>query len=858
MGHADATTAEELPAGHEAEGATKKATAESTSGAPTGSKRPFLLLTAAVVSVASLFGPLSASGLWDPHELKVADLARRIALNLLGGPQSLALQDAVNSVPTLGELARGQLPFTSVALGFRLFGLHEWAGRLPLAVWGLVGIVATYALVARLADRAAGAFSALALATMPLYFLHSRTILGDIVTMAAMAVAVCGLGLAVFDRSDEGRAPVRRGLWALLGLVGLAAGFGSRGALIGVAVPALGVGLSWTVVRLALPRAGDRLSAAVGILSFAVGAVALVLGLRALGAAEDAPSKFSMWVGAPINPPRQMPTFDEVIHYLGHGLFPWSAVVPFAVGRLLRAPSDTSPGALERGTALRVMLLVVSAAAFGMYGWMAKSVGPLPFGGVFALAAIAGVAFSEFEKDAPGSRALAMGVAALAILFFEDFREIPEKGLSAFVVEGARFPDSFKELGTKILKLGTLSFVAVFFVAFMDKDGEGKPRFVKDEYLGYWRTLRSLWNGNLWFSMLVSEAALIGYALLSFLSHNKFHWKQFEGMSPVARTVAQTGWLVVPIVLLLLPPLAMIGRDVARAVLDFLPVRRAMVALLSVVAFGAVLSFGYYPALAAQISPKEVFEAYENLGKDERLALLGVGSGSASYYAGRDVPTFNNAPSAFEWLMQGDERRWLVTRASDLPQLNSMYRGRVKPARNLPVLDARSSEIMLVSNRLEAGEKNDNPFNAWILDAAPSPSHRVDGNFGNQLDNLGWDVTTTDGQVVDSVVPGKAYQFRIYYKVVAPISGNWETFIHIDGFQRRYNGDHPTLEGKYPLHLWRVGDYVADIHEFTLEPNFTPGDYSVFYGLFIGSRRLEVKKGPQNDNRLEAGRLRVR
>ena len=51
---------------------------------------------------------------------------------------------------------------------------------------------------------------------------------------------------------------------------------------------------------------------------------------------------------------------------------------------------------------------------------------------------------------------------------------------------------------------------------------------------------------------------------------------------------------------------------------------------------------------------------------------------------------------------------------------------------------------------------------------------------------------------------------------------------------------------------------MVDVFPFSLEPNFTPGDYEVFLGLFIGSRRLEVKRGRHNDNRLEAGRIRVR
>ena len=113
--------------------------------------------------------------------------------------QNLVIDGATNTVPTAGELGRGELPFTSVAFGLRLFGLSEWAGRLPMALWGLVGVVATYLFVARLVDRIAAAFSVVVLATMPLYFLGARTILGDIVTMAGLAVATAGLALAVFD-----------------------------------------------------------------------------------------------------------------------------------------------------------------------------------------------------------------------------------------------------------------------------------------------------------------------------------------------------------------------------------------------------------------------------------------------------------------------------------------------------------------------------------------------------------------------------------------------------------------------------------------------------------------------------------
>lgn len=839
----------------EADG-TGAAASASPRAASAGAERsrggPVLVAVAFLLLLASLFGPIAQSGIWDPFELRVAELSRRIALTLLGAG-GLAIEGSTNTVPTLGELSRGQLPFTSIALGFKLFGLHEWAGRLPLAIWGMVGALSTYALVSRLADRVAGAFAVLALGSMPLYFLHSRTMLGDIVTMSSLAMAAAGLGLATFDTEAS---TAKRVAWLVLGLAGLGAGFGARGLLIGVLPPALSVGVTWALVRSRLGR--DRLSDGVGVLAGVIGLAALVIGLRALGRAGAEPTQLSLALGAVVKPTKMLPTYDAVIHYLGHGLFPWSAVVPLAVGRLLSPPHGVSQGRVVPETALRLLSILVAAIAFGAHGAVAPTVGLLPYAAVCSLAVIAALALRDFDRGAPGSRALAMGVAALAILLYYDFKNFPEKGLSAFVVDDPRFPESFKESAHRLLKVSTLLVLGGFGAAFMERTEPRAQRFDREEYLAWPRALRTLWSGNLWFTFLVAEAALVGYAALTWLSQRHFHWKQFETAGEMARQLATWGYVALP-ALVVLPTLGLLARDVVRELFLRVPVSRATVAACSVAASGAVLSLGYYPKLAAQISPKEVFDAYRKHARPgEGLGIVGVGTGAAAYYAGRNVPTFDNASSAFNWLTEGTERRWLVVRSGDLPQVNSLHRGLPTAPGNVPVLDARSSEILLLSNQLRGGETNQNPFSAWVLDQPPNPTVRMDANLGGQLDVVGWEVTDLKGRPVDSVVPRKQFQFRIYYKVVAAISGNWETFIHIDGFQRRFNGDHQTLENKYAFHLWRVGDHMVDVFPFSLEPNFTPGDYEVFFGLFIGSRRLEVKKGRHNDNRLEAGRIRVR
>src|SRR5262245_4639355 len=120
----------------------------------------------AAAAGAVLFTMLGKSGIWDPYELDASDLARRIAIHRFGAPQ-LALNGANNTLPTLTDLKMGELPFTSMALAFRLFGLRDWSGRLPLALWGLAAIVVLYVFLARLVDRRAGVYGAIALLTMP-------------------------------------------------------------------------------------------------------------------------------------------------------------------------------------------------------------------------------------------------------------------------------------------------------------------------------------------------------------------------------------------------------------------------------------------------------------------------------------------------------------------------------------------------------------------------------------------------------------------------------------------------------------------------------------------------------------------
>jgi hypothetical protein len=904
---------------------------------------------AALLPLALFFAlpPLTQSGLWDPYELNVADLARRVALNLHGAA-SLALEGADNSLPHLNDLGRPQLPFTSIALGFKLFGLHEWAGRAPLALWGLLGVLATYASIARLVDKRAGLYSAVALTTMPLYFVQARTMLGDVVTMSSVALAFGGLAVATFDRDSDGPTPAKARLpWLLMALLGLAAGFESRGAMIGVGVPALGIGLAWALTWAAGGRKAEPFGDAVGLAALVLGAVGIGGGVSALG--NDHATDLSMWIGAMIKTPAKYPTFDYIIGHLGPALVPWSAFVPLAMGRLFIAPMGRTGSLLTRETYVRLAILMGAAVALVAHGWLASKTDLMAFSAPAILAAACGIAIRDFERGAHASVAVGVATGVLLGLFHHDFHELPEKAYQAFAVNGATFPESFKDHALLLWTLALVGFAGLAFLTWVERSSSRTP-FDPKEYLTILAALRDVWDGllALAFFAMVAGASLAGLAIwIGVKTHGKWMptlsqqirdgvlnawwitafvplvvifgiffacdlwlWafgrakplsvaSLTRGFEPFENLYAQlkgevqgqergvAALVIMPLMVLALPaglifaliqhgtrPLVAASLAIPSGVALFLVMgfigdvlkgSRAAFLAVSGALVGLILCFSYYPALANQLSPKEVFESYQKTHKaGEPLALFGVGGRTAAYYAGGQPLQLHDAPSAYQWLMVGGDnagdgqRRFIAMKAEELPKLNALYRERSQPRANLPVLDARSSQILLVASALGSNEKNQNPLNKILLSSPPKPQHKLEVNMEDKLLVLGYDVTDQTGKWVDVVAPGRAYRMRTYYKVLAPVTTEWEAFIHIDGFHRRHNGDHKPMEGKYPFALWQRDDLLVDDYEFKLEPNFSPGSYTVFFGLFVGDTRFKVKSGPSDgDNRINGGTLHV-
>ena len=109
-----------------------------------------------------------------------------------------------------------------VAASFSLFGFSEWAARLPAAICGLIGVLATYGLGRRLFGSTAALFGAVVLVTSGGWVLHSRTVVHDISLVAAVVLALWAFWAGYQDQGR--RATPWLLFWAFSGVAVLAKG----------------------------------------------------------------------------------------------------------------------------------------------------------------------------------------------------------------------------------------------------------------------------------------------------------------------------------------------------------------------------------------------------------------------------------------------------------------------------------------------------------------------------------------------------------------------------------------------------------------------------------------------------------
>ncbi len=276
------------------------------------------------------------------------------------------------------------------------------------------------------------------------------------------------------------------------------------------------------------------------------------------------------------------------------------------------------------------------------------------------------------------------------------------------------------------------------------------------------------------------------------------------------------------------------------------------------------------PALgmALTLAPLHTADVSAHLSRAEAVRRYGevaaAGEPLLAYKLGDDGDSFH-ASAAERVERMGELRRRLVgpgrvfalVRRVDLSSVDKHFR-RVAQ-RSLPVLDGRSSEVVLASNRLGAGEEDRSPLSAAVGSSPPARMGRTsEAVLEGGVSLLGADLSSAE------VAWGEGFELTLHFSVKDPPKRRWRVFVHMERGAHRVplgRTDHFPVGGLYGTHRWEAGEHIADTHTITV-PWFStpPGVYRLYAGLAQGRRRATVTPAGAHDgrDRVFVGEIRVK
>ena len=141
-------------------------------------------------------------GLWDCWEPHYAETARMMVVR----------GDWVHPYWSYAYfLSKPVLMFWYMAASMSVFGVNEWAIRLPFALHAVWMVWVVYFVVSRLFTRRAGLFAAIAVATTPLTVFLGRQAIVDIIVTSYITAGLGFFALAVFGSVQEREAADKEG-----------------------------------------------------------------------------------------------------------------------------------------------------------------------------------------------------------------------------------------------------------------------------------------------------------------------------------------------------------------------------------------------------------------------------------------------------------------------------------------------------------------------------------------------------------------------------------------------------------------------------------------------------------------------
>jgi hypothetical protein len=767
-------------------------------------------------SVVLCLPRLARFGFWDPWELRLAEQARDVAAS--GHLFDATADGRYPGVRPLGTILS--------AIGIALFGPSEVGARVFIALTAVGALMAVYwAGVGLLRPRAA-LLATLALGTMPLFVLEARQLTSDAPLIAALALALGGLGRFAWPPDGKRR-------WRDLGIAALALGIGTfaGGALLGFVLPALSLVaaliVGWGLVPveatgpnapddgtgpLTAPGVGPDLPAgrslggsslqpaARGFPAFALLGVA---GLALLPPAliHLVSGKYSFLLGG-IPRASTTHTFDALVRELGFGLFPWSAVALFALARpLIRLDgASEAPGSRSNPRLAFVGLYLLVFASFG-----------------FALSSTLNIVTGEARYVALAAVALALGAFLDEAL--EGLRPEPVTGL--------------------LMAIGTMIIARDFYLA---------PEELASVHI----------NEKVhWPAAVVVGDLFLAVGLVAALGI-------YAGLAARARAVGNV------------PPPDLTKAGPIRRTFDRLALDAGRFGLQVGVAVAVLFSFylaeSLVPRLSTHLSFKPVLESYTKFAHaGEKIGKFRVEGHGSSFYSKQTMVELPSQERVVQFL-RDPERVFAMVAADELAALDAAFKQASVP---YYVVDASSSRFLLLTNRLDPGQNDENPLkkNVWMSPVAASAAPGASGEAPSEKPPWSWrvPVTATFGDSIELIGadfpptvrrPGKI-PLDLYFHVKARPPGSYKLFVHFDGpAAPRVIGDHDPLNHTFGTSYWLPGEYIRDHYETDVPLMTTPaGSYTIYFGFWPGGegKRLKVMAGPNDGvDRVRLGTIEIK
>jgi 4-amino-4-deoxy-L-arabinose transferase-like glycosyltransferase len=765
---------------------------------------------------------LSGFGIWDPWELNMADAAQKIALG-----------------KTVAE--NHSLSVWLVAIGLKAFGLQEWAGRVPIVIFGVVALLVAYYLVNWFVGQRAAIYAVIVTATTPLFLFNARPMLGETVAFTFQAAVGLCAAAAIFKptRTSQGSLVSVIG-WLVALLIFGALGVETRGALQCVFPPLAAVSCVAALQGFLLRPKKEPFAA---LASYVVVGITLVLAALITADVVANRSEFSRWIGGLPSSVKPL-TYEAVLETIFHSFAPWSAILPIAFVRMLASPNGESENQIERRAEYSLRLVLFLWIFFG-YGaqtlFISRYGSTVAYLPVVALGAAVALFLYDIEQGQEGSWTYAIIATCLTGLIIRDYSLYPEAPIKGMPVVDFKVPT--------VLDLKKAWAAAILPTALLFATGLAvTPSDTRPDLRKPYRILREQWRRGFIYKLWLilgglSLTALLVLGVFSFVAP-----KTILLTTLAVRVFHILGFI--PFAL----PLFVIALQYLPWLYGRLKGRRFIPAVVASLFFAFAAAQIFLPQFSEHFSPREVFDTYNKLGADsQELAEYQIGARAAGYYAHGKVREINKQAELIDYLVSSN-KRWAVFPADDLANIDRTFRRRVGD--HLFVADARNARVLLATNKSIEGEQNQNLLAKYILKEPPKIQHPVHARFDDKLEFLGYNLDLPHKNFIGA---GESFKISWVFKVLKAVPGSYQLFVHVDGSGQRINGDHEPIDGKYPVRLWEKDDVIVDTQELAVPSHFPRADYDIFMGLFSGDNRMPVLEGPKDDsNRLKAGILPVR